>query len=130
MRNKELTPEQLSSVPCPTCGVATGERCVLNSGALRSGSHVDRKFSAIEAVKGNRPTGMKFGSPASNRGRAGATSANGVQYRTLFLQLLERAVMARKPSRMRSLEALFSIVRKEMKTPSKTKSVRVAESKQ
>jgi hypothetical protein len=54
MKKKELTPEQLSSVPCPTCGVAAGESCVLNTGALRSGPHVERKFSAIEAVKRNQ----------------------------------------------------------------------------
>jgi len=57
MKNKELTPEQLSSVSCPTCGVAAGEYCVLNSGALRSGPHVDRKFSAIETLKGNKTHG-------------------------------------------------------------------------
>jgi hypothetical protein len=49
MKKKELTPEQVSSVPCSTCGVAAGERCVLNSGAPRSESHVDRKFAALEA---------------------------------------------------------------------------------
>jgi hypothetical protein len=51
MKKKELTPEQLSSVPCPTCGVAVGECCVLHSGAPRSESHVDRKFAAIEAAE-------------------------------------------------------------------------------
>jgi hypothetical protein len=52
MKKKELTPEQLVSVPCPTCGVAVGERCVLHSGAPRSEPHVDRKLSAIEAIQG------------------------------------------------------------------------------
>jgi hypothetical protein len=29
MKKSELTPKQSSSVPCPTCGVAAGKRCVL-----------------------------------------------------------------------------------------------------
>jgi hypothetical protein len=52
MKRKELTPDQVSSVPCPTCGVAVGEGCVLHSGAPRSEPHVDRKFAAAEAIEG------------------------------------------------------------------------------
>ena len=51
VRMNELKPEQFSSVPCPTCGVAAGERCVLHSGALRSEAHIDRKLSAAEAIE-------------------------------------------------------------------------------
>jgi len=51
MKRKELTPKQLVSVPCPTCGAAAGKRCVLYSGALRSEPHVDRMFAAIEAIE-------------------------------------------------------------------------------
>jgi len=51
MKKRNLTPKQLSSVPCATCGVAAGQRCVLHSGALRSEPHVDRKLSAIEAIE-------------------------------------------------------------------------------
>jgi hypothetical protein len=51
MKKKELTPEQLLSVPCPTCGAAAGQSCVLLSGGQRSESHVDRKLAAIEAIK-------------------------------------------------------------------------------
>jgi hypothetical protein len=51
MKRKELTPEQLSSIPCPTCGVAAGARCVLHSGAPRSEPHVERKFAATEAIE-------------------------------------------------------------------------------
>ncbi|MHB8503158.1 MAG: zinc finger domain-containing protein [Candidatus Acidiferrales bacterium] len=51
LKKSQLTPKQVSSVPCPTCGVAAGERCVLHSGAPRSESHVDRKFAAIEAAE-------------------------------------------------------------------------------
>ena len=54
MRMKDLTPAQLSSVPCPTCGVAAGQRCLLHSGALRSELHIDRKLSAAEAIETNR----------------------------------------------------------------------------
>jgi len=54
MKKKELTPKQLSSVPCPTCGVAAGKRCVLLSGTPRREPHVDRKLSAAEAIKTKR----------------------------------------------------------------------------
>jgi hypothetical protein len=50
VKKKELTPKQLSSVSCPTCGVATGKRCVLLSGAPRSNPHVDRRLAAAEAI--------------------------------------------------------------------------------
>jgi hypothetical protein len=51
MEKKELTPKQISAVPCPTCGAAARERCELHSGAPRSEPHVERKFSAIEAAE-------------------------------------------------------------------------------
>jgi hypothetical protein len=54
MRMKDLTPTQLSSVPCPTCGVAAGKRCLLHSGALRSELHIDRRLSAAEAIEAQR----------------------------------------------------------------------------
>jgi hypothetical protein len=54
MRMSDLTEEQLFSVPCPTCGVAPGEPCLLHSGAPRSGPHVDRKLSAAEAIEAKR----------------------------------------------------------------------------
>ena len=50
MRGKALTPKQLSSVPCPTCGVAAGMRCERYTGVPRKVPHVDRKFAAVEAV--------------------------------------------------------------------------------
>jgi len=49
MKKKELTPEEVSSVPCPTCGVPAGEPCVLNTGDRRSNPHIDRKYSAMDA---------------------------------------------------------------------------------
>jgi hypothetical protein len=49
-----MTALQLISVPCPTCGVPSGERCVLHSGAPRSDVHVDRKLSAAETMEKRR----------------------------------------------------------------------------
>jgi CRP/FNR family cyclic AMP-dependent transcriptional regulator len=56
MKKKELSANQLLSVPCPSCGVDAGQRCLLHSGSQRSESHVDRKFSAIAAIEKRRPT--------------------------------------------------------------------------
>jgi len=50
MRTTDMTPKKLFSVPCPTCGVAAGQRCVLHSGRLRNQPHVDRKLCATETV--------------------------------------------------------------------------------
>jgi hypothetical protein len=54
MNISELTPRQLSSVPCPTCGVAAGKRCVLLSGSQRLKPHVDRRLSAAAAIETKR----------------------------------------------------------------------------
>ena len=54
MKKSELTLKQVSAVPCPTCGVAIGMRCVLQSGGKRLEPHVDRKLAAIEALDGKR----------------------------------------------------------------------------
>ena len=51
MKTKELTPKQILSVRCPTCGAATGEVCELNSGAPRTEPHRDRRLSAADAVE-------------------------------------------------------------------------------
>jgi hypothetical protein len=51
MRMNELTAKQFSSVPCPTCGVAAGMRCLLYSGTPRTEAHIDRKLSAAEAIE-------------------------------------------------------------------------------
>jgi hypothetical protein len=57
MKRKDLTPAQISSACCPTCGAAVGERCELRSGARRSEPHLNRKFAAIEAVEGTAGAG-------------------------------------------------------------------------
>jgi hypothetical protein len=49
VKKSALTSKQISSVPCPTCGVAMGKRCLLYTGGLRSEAHIQRKLSAIEA---------------------------------------------------------------------------------
>jgi hypothetical protein len=54
MKKKDLTLQQSRSVPCPTCGVAAGDRCLLHSGGLRSSPHVNRKLAAIEAIETKR----------------------------------------------------------------------------
>lgn len=51
VKSKELTPEQILSVPCTTCGAAVGEVCELHTGAPRTEPHRDRKLSAAEAVE-------------------------------------------------------------------------------
>lgn len=48
---KELTPKQLISVPCQTCGAAIEEPCELHSGASRSEPHRDRRLSAADALE-------------------------------------------------------------------------------
>jgi len=57
MKVRNLTPKQLLSVPCPTCGVAIGARCLLHSGALRSEPHVDMTLAAADAVEQNNNRG-------------------------------------------------------------------------
>ena len=54
MRMKDLTPQQLFSVPCPVCGASVGKRCLLHSGELRTELHIDRKLAAAEAIESER----------------------------------------------------------------------------
>jgi hypothetical protein len=51
MKKSELTPKQVFSVACPTCGVGAGKRCLMKSSIPRTKPHVDRKFAAIEAIE-------------------------------------------------------------------------------
>jgi hypothetical protein len=51
VKTRELTPKQILSVPCTTCGAAIGEVCELHTGAPRTEPHRDRKLSAAEAVE-------------------------------------------------------------------------------
>jgi hypothetical protein len=54
MRKSDLTAKECFSVPCPTCGVAPGEPCLLHSGGLRTEPHLNRQLSAAEALEANR----------------------------------------------------------------------------
>jgi hypothetical protein len=51
VKAKQLTPKQILTVPCATCGAAVGEVCELHTGAPRTEPHRDRKLSAAEAVE-------------------------------------------------------------------------------
>ena len=51
VKTRELTAQQMSSVPCTTCGAAVGEACELHTGAPRTEPHRDRKLSAAEAIE-------------------------------------------------------------------------------
>ena len=57
MKTKELTAEQILSIPCTTCGAAIGEVCELHTGAPRTEPHRDRKLSAADAVELKQKTG-------------------------------------------------------------------------
>jgi hypothetical protein len=57
VKTKELTPEQILSIPCTTCGAAIGEVCELHTGLPRTEPHRDRKLSAADAVELQRKTG-------------------------------------------------------------------------
>jgi hypothetical protein len=45
---KELSLTETLAVPCPTCGAASGEKCELSTGQLRTNSHRDRRLIAKE----------------------------------------------------------------------------------
>ncbi len=51
VKTKELSPQQILSVPCTTSGAAVGEPCELHTVALRTEPYRDRKLSAAEAVE-------------------------------------------------------------------------------
>lgn len=54
MRMRDMSPELFNSVPCPTCGVNPGQRCLLHSGGLRNQPHVNRKLAAMGAEEMKR----------------------------------------------------------------------------
>jgi hypothetical protein len=58
MKISQLTRKQLTSVRCPTCGVASGKRCILVAGVLRSKPHLNRRLmvaDSLEAKKDKNP---------------------------------------------------------------------------
>jgi hypothetical protein len=48
MMNKERSPQQALTVPCPTCGAKPGEKCQLSTGQPRTDPHRDRRVIAKE----------------------------------------------------------------------------------
>jgi hypothetical protein len=53
MRMEEMTHELFLSIPCPTCRVGSGKKCLHPSGGLRVEPHTHRKLAAIEIVERN-----------------------------------------------------------------------------
>jgi hypothetical protein len=51
VKKKDLTHDQVSSIPCPTCGVAAGKHCILSSGGLRFEPHLNRRLAAAGVVQ-------------------------------------------------------------------------------
>ena len=51
MKLKDLTPELVVSVPCPTCGAAPEKPCLLYSGDQHIAPHLERKFYAAETIE-------------------------------------------------------------------------------
>jgi hypothetical protein len=45
---KELSPEQILAIRCPTCGAAPGKKCVLTTGKPRTDPHRDRRLIAAD----------------------------------------------------------------------------------
>jgi len=41
---KELSPKDVLSIRCPTCGAKPGEKCELSTGQPRTGPHRDRRL--------------------------------------------------------------------------------------
>lgn len=51
MELKDLTPELVVSVPCPTCGAAPEKPCLLYSGDPHIELHLARRFYAAETIE-------------------------------------------------------------------------------
>ncbi len=67
MRSSELTKKQLSSIPCPACGVPVGHRCLVQAGGLRVEPHMSRKLAVVEAIERK---GASSGSKGQTNSRA------------------------------------------------------------
>ena len=51
MNAKDLTPKQLLTVRCPTCGAKAGEKCELATGQPRTFPHRDRRLITAEFIE-------------------------------------------------------------------------------
>src|SRR5271163_2927732 len=54
-RKNSVTKEKWCRVPCPTCGVYVGQRCLTHSGAHRDESHTLRKVAVMERLQQRTP---------------------------------------------------------------------------
>ena len=50
VNRRDLTPEQVLTVQCPTCGAAVGKRCEYGAGGFRSTPHRDRELDARDTA--------------------------------------------------------------------------------
>ena len=55
VKTKDLTPKQILSVPCTTCGAAIGEACELNTGQLRTELFGNIEAAPILTIGSGRP---------------------------------------------------------------------------
>ncbi len=46
----ELTPKEIQTVRCPTCGAAPGEKCELSTGQPRTEPDRDRRWNAEDLL--------------------------------------------------------------------------------
>lgn len=51
MKIRELTKDQLLSVPCPTCSVTINQPCELSTGALRNDPHRSRRLEVADLLQ-------------------------------------------------------------------------------
>jgi hypothetical protein len=51
MKTRELTPDQMLSLPCPSCGAAINQPCKLKMGPPRFEPHAGRKRAAADAIE-------------------------------------------------------------------------------
>jgi hypothetical protein len=85
MKKKNFTLKQFFCVPCPTCAVPVGKRCLLLSGAKRSAPHANRKI-AVEVIE--RKAACE-GLTSSEK--AFLESVSGLVFVLHFVQLLSNA---------------------------------------
>jgi hypothetical protein len=97
MKIKQQARKQLSSVRCPTYGVAAGKGCVLVAGGLRNEPDGNRKLLAAEALEKKQTKKRKLKGTAS---------------------------VANVPSKTESEAALLARLKRELSKPVLTNSVR------
>jgi len=51
MKIAKLTKKQVTSIPCPICGVPAEHRCLYQAGGLRFEPHMGRKIAVAEGIE-------------------------------------------------------------------------------